>query len=72
LAINYLNVLDKIIAMVGALCCAPLAAILPTTCHLVKMAKTNGEKLEDIVILIIAFTIMTFTIIQTLTGGGHN
>lgn len=66
LGINYLKVLDKIIALIGAICCAPLAMIIPTLCHLLMMAKTPREKLEDALIISVSVVVLSFCIMQTL------
>ena len=66
LGINFLEYLDKVIGLLGALFCAPLAMIIPTLCHLILVAKTNKEKTEDIIIIVISCMVMVFCIINTL------
>ena len=66
LGINYLNVLDKIISLIGAICCAPLAMIIPTLCHLLYLAESPRNKLEDLVIIVVSFVVLSFCIIETL------
>ena len=66
LGVQFLNVLDKLIAFIGAAFCAPLAMIMPTLCHLILIAKTRREKIEDIVIMVISMFIMLFCLAQAL------
>lgn len=62
IGIELSNSMDKILALVGALFCAPLALFIPTLCHLVKLANTRAEKIGDIVILIISLVILVFCV----------
>jgi proton-coupled amino acid transporter len=66
LGIQFLDVLDKLIALIGAALCAPVAMIIPTLCHLILIAKTRREKMEDIVIIVISLVIMLFCLAQAL------
>jgi proton-coupled amino acid transporter len=66
LGIQFLDVLDKLIAFIGAAFCAPMAMITPALCHLILIAKTRREKIEDIVIIVISLFIMLFCLAQAL------
>ena len=45
IGIELSNVIDKFLGFVGAVCCAPLAMIFPSVCHLKLLAKNNSEKI---------------------------
>ena len=66
LSIEVSSVLDKFIGVIGAIFCAPLAFLIPTMCHLRLVAKTNEEKLQDIIIIVISIATMIFCVAQTL------
>ena len=61
-AINLSNVLDKFIGILGALFCGPLTLIIPSLCHL-KHAQTNKEKVNDIIVIVIALAITTICLL---------
>ena len=42
LGIEFKESLDRVISLIGALFCAPVALIIPTFCHLILLAKTNS------------------------------
>lgn len=58
--------IDKIVALVGAVLCAPLAMLLPTWCHLKLIAKTNFEKISDVIIIIVSVLALIFCVATTL------
>ena len=58
--------MDKILALIGALFCAPLALFIPTLCHLTKLARTKQEKITDIVILAISLIILVFCVANAI------
>ena len=66
LGIELREMLDKVLGFLGALLCAPLAMIMPTLCHLKLVAKTNSEKLNDIIIIVISLFVMVFCVGTTL------
>ena len=66
LSIEVTSVLDKFIGIIGAVCCAPLAFLIPSLCHLKLVAKTNKEKVNDIIIIAVSIATMIFCILQTL------
>ena len=57
------HILDKFIALVGALTCAPLALIIPCFCHLNYLAKTKSQQIEDIILIMISLIVMIFCVI---------
>ena len=66
MAIELQNVLDLFIGLFGAICCGPVAMIIPTLCHLKLLAKTNREKIEDIIIVAIGSAVMVFCVVTIL------
>jgi amino acid permease len=56
------NVLDKVVGLIGALFCVPLAMVTPTLCHLKLIARTTKEKMEDIAIIAVSMLIMVLCI----------
>ena len=50
--------LDKVLGIIGALLCAPLAITLPSLLHLHAVAKTNREKIIDIILVVISIGIL--------------
>lgn len=50
--------LDKVLGIIGALLCAPLAITLPSLLHLYTVAKTNREKIIDIILVVISIGIL--------------
>ena len=65
-AIQLSEVLDLFIGLIGAICCGPIAMIIPTLCHLKLLAKTNREKIEDIIIVVFGSAVMVFCVATTL------
>ena len=57
IALELAGKLDLVLALIGALFCAPLALIMPTLCHLVKVAKTSQEKLQDLAIIVLSVAV---------------
>jgi len=68
LGIEFADKLDKVIGLLGALFCAPVAMILPAFCHLVLVAKTQREKFMDIITVVFSTVLMIFCIGTTLFG----
>jgi len=66
IAIELSDVLDLFIGLFGAICCGPVAMIIPTLCHLKLMAKTNREKIEDIIIVAFGSIVMVFCVMTIL------
>ena len=66
--IELADVLDKVLALLGALGCAPLALLAPAFCHLRLVARTEREKREDIVIILVSILIMAFCVGETIAG----
>lgn len=60
LSVMLANKLDKFLSLLGALLCAPLAFTFPTLIHYKLIAKTNKEKVEDFIIIIVSFVILVF------------
>jgi proton-coupled amino acid transporter len=67
LAVELREKMDKFLSLLGALLCAPLAVLYPALLHLVGIAKTKREKMGDIVLLVIALTVMTFSTVQSVS-----
>lgn len=66
IAIELSEVLDLFISLLGAICCGPVGMIIPTLCHLKLLAKTNREKIEDIIIVAFGSMVMVFCVVTTL------
>lgn len=66
LGIQLTDVIDKVVALVGAVICAPLAMLLPTICHFKLIAKTKCEKLSDILIIFASVVTLVFCVVTTL------
>ena len=66
--IELAEVLDKVLALLGALGCAPLALLAPALCHLRLVARTKREQLEDIAIVLVSIVIMAFCVGETVSG----
>jgi len=61
LAIELSDKLDKFLAILGALLCAPLAILYPSLMHLKTLARTRGEKLEDIFFIALSLMVLVFS-----------
>jgi proton-coupled amino acid transporter len=68
LAIVLASKLDKFLALLGAMLCAPLAFTMPTLCHLKICAKTDNEKIQDIIIVGFSFVVLIFCTFQGLAS----
>ena len=68
LGIELSDYLDKVIGLLGAVLCAPLALMLPTLCHLKLLAHKRGQKVEDLIVIIISLVAMLFCVVQTLSS----
>ena len=73
--LTLMETLDKLMSVIGALCCTPIAFTLPATFHLKLVARTRCEKAVDIAIIGMSFLVMGFCTIYTLitwnSGGGE-
>lgn len=54
------NSLNRFLALLGAVACAPIAFTLPAAFHLQLCAKTKWEKTVDIVIIVVSIIILVF------------
>lgn len=68
LGLELSDVLDKVIGLLGAVLCAPLALMLPTLCHLKLLAHSKKDKIEDLIVIIISLIAMLFCIVQTVSS----
>jgi len=55
-----------VLGIVGALLCAPLAITLPCLLHLKTVAKTNREKIVDILLIVISLGILVMSTYQSI------
>jgi len=66
--LNLKNVLDKFLGVLGAVGCAPLALIIPTLCHLVTVAETKAQKVEDLFLVGISIAVMICCVTETFSN----
>lgn len=59
--IYFRKTLDKVMSVVGALTCTPIAFILPALFHYKLCAKTKFEKASDMAIIVFCTFLMIFT-----------
>ena len=64
-AIALKETLDSFLAVLGAVLCAPLAILFPALIHLKAKAKTNGQKIVDIILVVIAVLVLLFCTAQS-------
>lgn len=64
MAMTIADKIDKFLALVGALLCAPLAMTIPALVHLRMLAKTNREKLIDIILIVSSVAVLLFCTVQ--------
>ena len=60
LALTIADKIDKFLGLVGALLCAPLAMTIPALVHLKMLAKTNVEKMVDILLILGSISALSF------------
>lgn len=58
--------IDKFLGLVGALLCAPLALLMPALIHLILLAKSKRDKIEDVLLIVLALCVFCFSTIQTI------
>lgn len=57
---------EKVLAIIGAVCCAPIAFIFPPLFHLRLSARSLAQKVLDVCLLAVGFAAMGFAVAQTL------
>lgn len=68
LAIELSKSLDKFLSILGAVLCAPLAILYPALLHLAALAKTRSDKIKDILLVVLAVSVMIFSTGQVLAS----
>lgn len=58
--------MDKVVGLMGALLCAPLAITLPALVHFTILAETKREKIADIGLVVLSIFILVFSTAQSL------
>ena len=66
IAVTIASKIDKVLGLLGALLCAPLALFMPALLHLKLIAKTRSEKFIDFLILILSLTVLIFSTLQSI------
>ena len=71
IAVQFYSKLDKFLALLGAVLCAPLALTIPSLLHLKQVAKTRRARLTDKAIIIFSVILEVLSIYQSLANWGQ-
>ena len=66
LGLGLRGTLDRLMSIIGSMCCAPIAFIFPAGFHLALVAKTRAEKVIDVIIICIGAVLMVFGTVFTI------
>ena len=66
IAVALADKIDKFLGLLGAVLCAPLALTMPALIHMKLIAKTNRQRLGDLVIVIVSILILFFCTAQSI------
>jgi len=58
--------LDKFVAFVGCFACVPLCYVYPAMLHYQACARTKGDKLKDIAMIVFGMAVFIYTTVETI------
>lgn len=68
MAVELADKIDKVLGLLGAVCCAPLALTIPALMHQKLLAKTRAQKAENVFYITLSLGILFFSTYQSLAN----
>ena len=68
LAVKFYDKLEKLLSLMGALLCAPLALLIPTMLHLKQIAKLKRDRVADYAIFVVSLFVMVLSVEQSVSN----